>query len=87
MTLEPLISSALFFGAAWWFDWGSNIIVPALVAILPDLLESVQYLLRSRVLGWHSRWHHFGHWHARLLPSLPLAVTLIVGAIWMLSRT
>jgi hypothetical protein len=84
MALEPVVSSLIFFAAAWWFGWSSNILVPAIAAVVPDLLESIQYLLRSRLLGWHSRWHHFGHWHARLAPSLPIALTIIAVAVVLL---
>lgn len=84
MALEPAISVPLFVGLAWWAGWDSRILIPAFAAIVPDLLESAQYFLRSRILGVHSRWHHFGHWHARLKPSLPILVALLVLVSWLL---
>ncbi|MFH0830768.1 MAG: hypothetical protein V1895_01780 [Parcubacteria group bacterium] len=84
MSLEPLISLPLFGVLAWWRGWDINILLPALVAILPDILEAAQFLLRSRVLGWHTRWHHYGHWHARLVPSLPVLAALLFLVGWLL---
>ncbi|MFO0704541.1 MAG: hypothetical protein U0517_01010 [Candidatus Andersenbacteria bacterium] len=84
MALEPLISIPVFLGLAWWAHWDAHILVPAFAAIIPDLLESAQYFLRSRVLNWHSRWHHFGHWHARFTASLPILISLLLLVGWLL---
>lgn len=84
MGLEPVISIAVFSGLAWWAGWDARILIPAGAAILPDLLEAAQFFLKSKVLAWHSRWHHFGHWHARLLPSLPVVTALVLLSLWVL---
>ncbi len=75
--IEPLISFPLFFALAWVFKWDSRILIPALAATLPDVIEGLQFILKSKALDWHSRLHTFGHWQVRLLPSLPIFFTLM----------
>jgi len=77
MALEPLITVPLFLLLAWYFGWGIRILIPAFAATVPDLIEGAQFLLRTRLLRWHSRWHHWGHWHAPFWPSLPILLSLL----------
>ena len=87
MGLEPVISGLLFISLAVIFRWNLNILIAAAAAALPDLIEASQYFLRSRILHYHSRFHHFGHWHARFLPSLPIVLSIIVLAVLSLPWT
>lgn len=84
MGLEPLITVPIFFALAWYFNWGAEIIVPAIAATIPDVIEATQFFLKSKILRYHTRWHHFGHWHARFLPALPMLLTLLAIVVWLL---
>jgi len=77
MASEPLISIPLFGALAWYLHWDAPILIAAIAATLPDFIEAAQYYLRSKLLKWHSRWHHWGHWHARFLPALPVTLSLL----------
>lgn len=81
MGLEPVISIPIFIALAWYFHWDTRILIPAGIAALPDLIEGLQFFLKSRLLDFHTRWHTFGHWQAPFWPSLPIVTTilLIVG--------
>lgn len=77
VAIEPLISLPLLLWLAWHFKWDAQILIPALVAGLPDIIEVAQLFLKSKTLRLHTRLHEFGHWQIRLLPSIPIFASLL----------
>ncbi len=77
VAIEPLISFPVLLGLAWYFKWDAQIIIPALVAALPDVIELFQLFIKSKLLDYHTRFHEFGHRQARPKDSLPVFISLL----------